>query len=389
MEYASLLGRHGIVGQLLLGGVDPTVGGYVAVEDEAETTERRWTASRQVLGLLHSLNHHEDNSQSKEKPPVVPLSMWSYIIRSVVEMRINGGLVLLLDDSAKDGNATCQMCQNQAFVLIFGPPCHHGFCETCLWNHLVQHVPNCICLTRKVVTCPICHEEFQEFQCCPSINNLVTGANSIHHDNNAIQSELFEMDHESKSDTVSLPQIYEQRRLDSFAKFMQLPSTSAELKLLTKKDHSQFALRRKKMRDPISSTWHQALFPVISNHLSRDVRTDRFFKAVISSPQVVMCYLQMGMDVNLQNKYGQTPLYVACWRGSVVIVQCLLEFGANPWVVANGGGTCQSVARRFGRMDVLRTLERYCFNDEPRFGLRCSGNDWMKCQQTGSCPCRG
>jgi hypothetical protein len=32
-------------------------------------------------------------------------------------------------------------------------------------------------------------------------------------------------------------------------------------------------------------------------------------------------------------------------------------------------------------MDVLRTLERYCFNDEPRFGLRCSGNDWMKSQQ--------
>jgi hypothetical protein len=94
-----------------------------------------------------------------------------------------------------------------------------------------------------------------------------------------------------------------------------------------------------------------------------------------------MCYLQMGMNVNLQNEYGQTPLYVACWRGSVVIVQCLLEFGANPWVVANGGGSCQSVARRFGRMDVLRTLERYCINDEPRFGLSCSGNNWMKSQQ--------
>ena len=117
--------------------------------------------------------------------------------------------------------------------------------------------------------------------------------------------------------------------------------------------------RNKKIRDPIASKWHGALHPIISKHLSQDVRTDRFFKAALSSPQVVLCYLQDGIDVNMQNEYGQTPLFVACWKGNAVIVQCLLEYGADLTICANGGGTCFGVAKRWGRVDVLGILERY------------------------------
>jgi hypothetical protein len=170
-------------------------------------------------------------------------------------------------------------------------------------------------------------------------------------------------EHDGQKPVASQLQIiYEQRRIESLTKFNQLPSTSSELKILAKNNNKQAAVSRrnkKKLRDPISSTWHQALYPIISNHLSKDVRKDRFFKAVISSPQVVMCYLQNGMDVNMQNEYGQTPLYVACWRGSAVIVQCLLEYGADVNIAANGGGTCWAIAERWGRRSVLDILERY------------------------------
>jgi len=50
---------------------------------------------------------------------------------------------------------------------------------------------------------------------------------------------------------------------------------------------------------------------------------------------------------------------VACWRGNALIVQCLLEYGADVSAVVNGGSTCWSVAKKLGRMDVLAVLERY------------------------------
>ena len=374
LEYASLTGRHGIVSQLLLGGVDPTVTGLncYSFKDESDEEERehKSKARCQVLRLLHSLHdlHSED-----DRPPVIPLSIWSYIVRSVIEMRINGVLESIKDNSVESTDDKscrvkrhCQLCENKQTTLLraFGPPCHHTFCESCLWIHTVQHVPNCMDLCCNVVTCPICHVEFQEFQYCKSTNMNCRGDTE---DVSIPWSPLDSIVHEGKSNEELTTTIYKQRCADSLAKFMQLPKTSAELKLVTrkqlndtsKKNNAQSIVRRKKIRDPISSTWHQALYPRISNHLSQDVRIDRFFQSVISSPQVVMCYLQLGIDVNGTNEYGQTPLYVACWRGSALIVQCLLEYGADVGIVANGGSTCWSVARRLGRYEILRVLKRY------------------------------
>ncbi|KAL3792351.1 hypothetical protein ACHAWO_000901 [Cyclotella atomus] len=357
LEYASLLGRHGIVGQLLLGGVDPTVCGYDCWQNDNDA-DALLQASRKVLALLHSLND--------EKTPVIPLSLWSYIVRAVIDMRINGALLVVQPLQCDDARTptrcdlNCRLCNTkQPSLLMFGPPCQHEFCESCLWLHLVQYVPNCINLNHVVVTCPCCQAESQGFQCCESARDLHHVENKIQNDTNEFSLEIHhESKHDSQEDASQLQIIYEQRRIESLTKFNQLPSTSSELKILTK-NKKQAGHTKKKLRDPISATWYQALHPKISNHLSKDVRTDRFFKAVISSPQLVMCYLQSGIDVNMQNEYGQTPLYVACWRGSAVIVQCLLEYGADVNLAANGGGTCWGIAERWGRRNVLCILERY------------------------------
>ncbi|KAL3779647.1 hypothetical protein HJC23_011446 [Cyclotella cryptica] len=363
IEYASLLGRHGIVALLLLGGVDPT---RCAGE-----------SSRKVLALMHSLSCHAQ-AENDASPTTIPLSLWSYIVRALVEMRMNG---VLDENTSRDthSNDCCQLCHQRCTssnpLLSFGPPCRHTYCEPCLWNHLVRHVPNCTSLTQNIVTCPKCHVDFEGFrQCCEQHRDFA----------NLQSSPLLEVSHESKDDHQSSLQ-REQRRLDSFAKYMSLANTSAELKTVTKKEGKQDCQKkssthkmkqgRKKIRDPIHSTWGEALRPIISGHLSKDVRSDRFFKAVVSSPQMVIGYLEAGIDVNLQNVYGQTPLYIACWKGPGVIVESLLEYGADATIPANGGSTCWSVANELKRIDVLTILKKYGVNSGNV--TECSMNEYL------------
>jgi len=146
IEYASLLGRHGIVSQLLLGGIDPTM------NDNKQ-------ASRKVLSLLHSLGEEKTTSCQ------IPLSIWSYIIRAVIEMRMNGALDRITTGSDIPYCSICNMKQ-ECHILEFGSPCHHTYCESCMWLHLVQQLARQnVNLQRNVVTCPICNEEFEGFKC--------------------------------------------------------------------------------------------------------------------------------------------------------------------------------------------------------------------------------
>ena len=133
---------------------------------------------------------------------------------------------------------------------------------------------------------------------------------------------------------------------------MQLPSTSLDLIKSSKK-------KKKRNKDSAHGTWKAALQPMIETQQSREVRLDRFFKALISSPHLVAAYLEAGIDVDTRNVYGQTPLYLTCWKGSCVVVKLLLDYGADITITANGGSSCYSIAKRHSRNDVLDLLKRY------------------------------
>ena len=402
MEYASLLGRHGIVGSLLTGGLDPsnTNNGRTHHYSGSEI------ASKQILALFHSLPSGGSGSGSnvdEKTSPIVPISIWCYMIRSVIEMRMN--CVLNADDSVEDGTINakqCPMChhcedkESPSRFLNFGPNCHHSFCEPCMWQHLVVHVTQCcIYVKSNVVTCPLCSAEFQGFQYCNDGDCNYMKQVLVKHDKMdehrtrlidkslAMEGDLnktnffmnnlslCELRHESEGgdDTVDNSSLLQssnrqkqhhrqQRCLESLVKFMKLPATTTDLKKIAIAKNKR-PKRSKKEKDPIHSTWADALRPLVQGHQSQDVRTDRFFKAVISSPARVMAYLDAGIDVNMKNIYGQTPLYLACWKGSVIVVEWLLEYGANFKINANGGSTCWGVAKSYGRVDVMELLERY------------------------------
>ena len=333
IEYASLLGRYGIVSQLLLGGIDPTM---------AVSTQ----ASRKVLSLLHSLGEEKTTACNK-----IPLSIWSYIIRAVIEMRMNGALdKTTTDDLGEEGSdiAYCSICntKQECHILEFGSPCHHTYCESCMWLHMVKQLADQIVnLERNIVTCPICNEEFEGFKCQQHNESKIGTSHSVL----SIENDM------SNSIPPSI-ELRRQRKQESLAKFMQLPSTSSDLVKSSKK-------KKKRNKDLALGTWKTALQPIIEAQQSREVRLDRFFKALISSLHLVAAYLEAGIDIDNRNVYGQTPLYLACWKGSCVVVKLLLDYGANITITANGGSSCYSIAKRHSRNDVLDLLERYHVSD--------------------------
>lgn len=413
MEYASLVGRHQIVGSLLLGGVDPTMtrilpsddldcrndrdgGGDENNKEEEEAIEQQHCkqsgemASRKVLSFLHCLHMNDDQEQQQQqqgdgknefdcgRSVTIPMSIWQYMIRAIVETRMNG--------AAEPTAKYCSLCNTQhqpchqhshQLLLNFGPPCNHSFCEPCIWVHVLQHVPYCTALKSKVVTCPVCNAAFEGLKFCEKGDLNHTRQKGEHcasfnqTDNIEEKKDDIDIMQGTRATTTSIQQ-REQRRFQSYMKFIDLPATSTELKRLRrKKDKSKhhsneqkFNSKRRKEKDPIHSTWEEALQPLVEAQQSRDVRFDRFFRAVASSSvQLVIVYLNNGIDVNMQNEYGQTPLYVACWKGSIEVVRWLLYFGADLKINANGGGSCFSAAGSFGRVDVIELLLQY--HDEP------------------------
>ena len=371
IEYASLLGRHSIVSLLLLGGLDPTITSW----NDRKANDDEELASCKVLSRFHCLNGEE----------VIPLTIWSYIVRAIIEMRMNGALLhhdqknVGQDSSETTSSIVCTLCNKNdvRHLLHFGPPCHHTYCEPCMWKHLMDELSNnCTELQRNVVTCPICDEEFDGFQYCreqqrQAEKKKMMGSNDEStgqmleekKDDEAAavlpsMNELSIQQH-SNSKTMhgtTIQQTIEQRkqrRLESLDKFMKLPATSTDLKSNKKKNNKQ------KKRDAAHGTWEEALRQKVQTNQSREVRVDRFFRAILSSPHLVAAYLEAGIDVNIKNVYGQTPLYIACWKGKLKTVKLLLDYDADPTVIANGGSTCYTVAKKFLRIDVLELLKRY------------------------------
>lgn len=410
LEYASLLGRHDIVSMLLLGGVDPTFLPSSGDGDEDNGNEEGGgsrivssstkEATRSVLARLHNvplgkhngragLDDHEEDGAA-EGSSVIPLSMWAYMVRAVIDMRMNG----ILDAGSNQQEEGDLLCKNGYYcnlcnthhrnippLLKFGPPCYHNYCESCMWKHLVKHVPQCTNLKRKVVTCPVCEEEFRGMNILcndeeqrhnagvrtekiVALNEILPEEKKDDGDNLLSIKELSLQDEEQSCQRHCQREQQLMRCNKSLSKFLKLPATCTELKQLSNKAKKTI----KKRRDYAHGTWEDALHATMSTMQSQSVRSDRFFKAVLSSPQRVAAYLEAGVNVNMQNMYGQTCLYLACWKGSVSGVRSLLDYGANVDIAANGGSTCYSIANKCRRIEVMHLLEenaRRIMHDSP------------------------
>ena len=66
--------------------------------------------------------------------------------------------------------------------------------------------------------------------------------------------------------------------------------------------------------------------------------------------------VKSGADVKAVNRYGVTPLSLACTNGNAAMVELLLKAGADANTVLPGGETALMTAARTGKVDAVKTL---------------------------------
>jgi len=66
--------------------------------------------------------------------------------------------------------------------------------------------------------------------------------------------------------------------------------------------------------------------------------------------------LRDGANAKAANRYGVTPLSIACTNGSAPMIEVLIKAGADPNTVSPGGETVLMTAARTGRVDAVKTL---------------------------------
>mmetsp|Transcript_31467 Transcript_31467/g.69125 ORF Transcript_31467/g.69125 Transcript_31467/m.69125 type:complete len:436 (+) Transcript_31467:1-1308(+) len=214
-----------------------------------------------------------------------------------------------------------------------------------MWEDLIDNIDGRYC--GDVVRCPTCGAQY-------SGEDMLLNANPI----------------TSRGDDATATPA--ERLRMSLDRYNALPADAKELQTLRKRGS---ITRRKQRRNTIHSTWYGAIVPTLGS--SREVRRDRYFRYAetlgLGGSNCIRCCLEAGVDVNMVNEYGQTPLYIACWRGHSGVVKILLDWGADPSIAANGEMTCYNAARANGKEDIAALLASET-NTSPltdRLGLDC------------------
>lgn len=87
-------------------------------------------------------------------------------------------------------------------------------------------------------------------------------------------------------------------------------------------------------------------------------RTPLFHAAILGDILTVQALLSAGANPNSKDGLGRTPLFLAAFGGHYNIVEILLDLGVPTHLEDAGGDTPASMAKSFGHMRVFRLLER-------------------------------
>jgi hypothetical protein len=309
MEFASWLDQYVMVAAMIKGGISPTIKSQYRTDQNSNEDLKEWQQNAKNVGA--SVMERFFNN--------FPLALATFIVKRVMEMRWLAWKLWKQSQTDNEASSSwvCNSCRKvapQSYRLCFGTPCMHVMCEICFWKNIL------LTIDRRGF-----HENVISCMVCPT-TTVPSGATS-------------------KAENPSV------RRNSSLSKFQLLPPTSRELRLRPKQD--------KHKKEVLACCWAEGVMSSLGN--SQDIRLEKFLSYVErrNTYHYVHGCLVAGVDVNAQNEYGQTPLYLAAWRGNGPLVQLLLEYGADPTVAASGGmSTIQSVCEANGHFDVLKILNR-------------------------------
>lgn len=302
LDYSIIFQRYHIVGSFILGGINPCIRGLYQGENG---TCDEWHQNLWAAGCV-ALQRFFDG---------VPLTLSSYIAKKSFDLRY----AFWKYGTNKD---SCDLCGKtqvpRSLRLSFATSCSHVFCEPCYWESTLDRLDQS---EGDVVACPACYPI---------------------------------MSQEGNSNVAPTDKSLRQQRLDNTrSKFYKLPKDGNDLKLSAGKPK-----RTKNSRFILSSTWSDAVKPFLGS--TQESRFDRFFSFVEKNePSRVRGCLEAGIDLDLTNQYGQTALYIATWRGHAKVARLLLEHGANPDGLANGGTSPSDAAAKSGFDDIVDLLRQY------------------------------
>jgi len=92
--------------------------------------------------------------------------------------------------------------------------------------------------------------------------------------------------------------------------------------------------------------------------------------AYVDDIQAMTRLIAAGADVTAANRYGVTPLWLACLNGSATAIELLLKAGANANAVLPGGETVLMTAARTGKPDAVNVLLRHGASVNAKEGWR-------------------
>jgi ankyrin repeat protein len=76
----------------------------------------------------------------------------------------------------------------------------------------------------------------------------------------------------------------------------------------------------------------------------------------VNDLEMAQLLVRAGADVRMADRYGVTPLFVACANGNDAMIRMLLDSGADPNSVDPTGETALMIAARTGDLDSVRSL---------------------------------
>jgi hypothetical protein len=234
--------------------------------------------------------------QSDELPTYFAI----YIVKICVAMTL---------DAIHKPNQCCISCKRDRLCFQFYP-CDHSCCRECFWKM-------------------VCHSRFQDLS-CPLCRELIIP-----------DPRWF----------ISLP--------------APLPieiSASSESKLISLERYqalpSQFNDSQPEKRPKISALPYSRAVSLFlgSNQMQR---LYEFFKAAgLGNLLRLKCLIDVGVDIDARNEYGQAVLHIACWKGYAAMVDLLISMNADVSIRDNAGYLPIQVAQHNQHIVILEALKR-------------------------------
>ena len=105
-----------------------------------------------------------------------------------------------------------------------------------------------------------------------------------------------------------------------------------------------------------------------------DYSATALFNAILKSRMSLLeSLLRTGVDVNIRNSDGMTPLMAAASSGNLEMIRLLLDKGADTSVVNNLGERASDIAMRYGHAKVTNILQTVSAKTAPASPAATSG----------------